>query len=133
MAEDKADGAEEAPPVDVSTLPKYSLCILETIKAAQAQNGLRHNDYQRYRQYCTRRLRRVRKSVKFTYGRGRQFVKKEVTAEMVAGERHLFIPLMNAERAWSYAMQLKHEITDSDNSRLKFSMMNRLIKAAAPS
>jgi signal recognition particle subunit SRP68 len=119
--------------VDVSTLPKLSLCILEVVKTAQAQNGLRHNDHQRYRQYCTRRLRRVRKSVKFTYGKGRQFVHKEVTAEKIEGERHLYIPLMNAERSWAYAMHLKHEITESDNSRLKYTMMKKLIKAAAHS
>jgi signal recognition particle subunit SRP68 len=130
---DPVPETEAEVPVDVSTLPKYSLCILEVVKSAQATNGLRHNDYQRYRQYCTRRLRRVRKSKKFTYGKGRAFIKKEVTAEKVDGERILYIPLMNAERAWSYAMQLKHEITESDSSRLKFSMMSRLQKAAAHS
>lgn len=52
------------------------------IKNSQLQNGLRHGDYRRYRQYCSRRLQRVRKSVKFTHGRGKAFLKKEITAEI---------------------------------------------------
>ena len=47
---------DEAPPREPLTL-----AIHATIQLAQLNNGLRHGDYQRYRQYCTRRLRRVRK------------------------------------------------------------------------
>ena len=45
-------------------LPVLSLHVLSTIKNSQMQNGLRHGDYQRYRQYCSRRLHRLRKSLK---------------------------------------------------------------------
>ena len=83
------------------------LLVLETVKAAQAQNGLRHRDFQRYRQYCARRLRRLRKSVKFLHGKGKAFVGKKVDAETATEARHLYLPLYNAERAWGYAMQLK--------------------------
>lgn len=83
------------------------LPVLETVKAAQLQNGLRHRDFQRYRQYCSRRLQRVRKSVKFTHGKGKTYIGKKVDAETATEARFLYIPLYNAERAWSYAMQLK--------------------------
>lgn len=48
--------------------PKLSLEILSHLKRAQMQNGLRHEDYQRYRQYCARRLARIRRNrdVKFS-------------------------------------------------------------------
>lgn len=62
--------------------------VLETVKAAQMQNGLRHRDFQRYRQYCTRRLRRIRKSVKFMHGKGRAYVNKKVDAETATEARY---------------------------------------------
>lgn len=37
------------------------LPLHSTIRTLQLQNGLRHSDYQRYRHYTTRRLRRLRK------------------------------------------------------------------------
>lgn len=115
----------------------WPCAVLETVKAAQLQNGLRHRDFQRYRQYCARRLQRVRKSVKFTHGKGKAFVGKKVDAETATEARFLYIPLYNAERAWSYAMQLKEddnldkaENGDEANSRIKFHLNGRLRKAA---
>ena len=42
-------------------------------------------------------------------------------------EKHLMIPLMTAERAWAYAMQLKFEM--NTEPRKKYHMINRLRKA----
>ena len=115
---------------------QYSVGILRIIKESQAQNGLRHNDYQRYRQYCSRRLHRLRRSLNFKHGCAtfatlhradlrsdhdlllcplrskKRYQKKELTAEVVADERFLHIPLICSERCWSYAMQLKEEMVD---------------------
>lgn len=57
---------------------KLSLKVLEIAKDCQNQNGLRHGDYHQYRQYCTRRLKRVRSSrdVRFMFGKGKSFVPK---------------------------------------------------------
>ncbi len=33
--------------------------LLTLVKTSQDQNGLRHNDHHRYRNYCTRRLQRL--------------------------------------------------------------------------
>lgn len=38
--------------------------VFRITKDAQQQHGLRHGDYQRYRGYCSRRLRRLRKVLK---------------------------------------------------------------------
>ena len=55
-----------------------TLKVHEIAKDAQNQNGLRHGDYHQYRQYCTRRLKRVRSSrqVRFMFGKGKSFVQK---------------------------------------------------------
>uniref|UniRef100_A0AAV1UYH6 Signal recognition particle subunit SRP68 n=1 Tax=Peronospora matthiolae TaxID=2874970 RepID=A0AAV1UYH6_9STRA len=130
----KGAKTEEAPAMIAEVL---SVPILETVKAAQLQNGLRHRDFQRYRQYCTRRLRRIRKSVKFTHGKGKQFINKKVDAETAIEHRLLYLPLYKAERAWAYAMQLKEddnldklENGEDANSRIKFHLTGRLRKAA---
>ena len=47
-------------------LAPYPQNILLIIKAAQNQNGLRHNDYGRYHRYCCRRMLRLRKTLGYT-------------------------------------------------------------------
>ncbi|XP_012531397.1 signal recognition particle subunit SRP68 [Monomorium pharaonis] len=107
----------------------YSLEILKIIKEAQQQHGLRHSDYQRYRGYCSRRLRRLRKVLKMPQGDRRHFKRRDVTAAMVSEDKFLQVPLMMAERAWSYAMQLRQE--SNTEPRKKFHLISRLKKAAA--
>mmetsp|Transcript_11273 Transcript_11273/g.27521 ORF Transcript_11273/g.27521 Transcript_11273/m.27521 type:complete len:608 (-) Transcript_11273:1875-3698(-) len=103
-----------------------TLDILQTVKTSQSQHGLRHGDHVRYRQYCTRRLARLYKALKFGHGRGR-YQKKALEAATVTDERHLLIPLMAAERAWSYAMELKRDAGDEPPKRAH--MIRRLKKA----
>ena len=61
----------------------------------------------RYRGYCSRRLRRLRKTLNFTQFSKHRFQKKKVTKEIITDAKFLQIPLMSAERAWALAMQLK--------------------------
>lgn len=105
----------------------YSYSILKDLRKSQGENGLKYNDYQRYRQYCARRLRRVRKTLKVSNARHFKRVKYEITEA-----KSLTLFLINAERAWSYAMQLKNDITNNpdDSSRKTFHMLRRLRKAA---
>ncbi|XP_049800730.1 signal recognition particle subunit SRP68 [Schistocerca nitens] len=106
----------------------FTLEILKIIKDSQQQHGLRHGDYQRYRCYCSRRIRRLRKVLKVTQGDKRHFKRKDVTETMVKDEKYLCIPLMMAERAWGYAMQLRQE--SNTEPRKKFHLVSRLRKAA---
>ena len=78
------------------------------------------------RQYCTRRLARLYKSLKLSHGRGK-YQKKALDAGMVSDEKYLLIPLMTAERAWSYAMELKRDA--SKDPRKRAHMIRRLKKA----
>ncbi|EZA61738.1 hypothetical protein DMN91_004411 [Ooceraea biroi] len=132
VAEEKLDVSKENQTQNAVTAkePKvYSLEILRIIKEAQQQHGLRHGDYQRYRGYCSRRLRRLRKVLKVPQGDRRHFKRRDITPVMISEDKFLQVPLMMAERAWSYAMQLRQE--SNTELRKKFHLISRLKKAAA--
>lgn len=111
------------------------LRILELVKNAQQKHGLRHENYQRYRGYCGRRIERIRKSLKFTNQykclpkRTGKFVSRKVTPELVEDRRYLEIVVFEVERNWAYAMQYKFEAINEPLSRKKFVMRQKLRKA----
>ncbi|KAL6497153.1 hypothetical protein OROGR_029082 [Orobanche gracilis] len=106
---------------------KFSVNVLQILKSAQMQHGLRLGDYLRYRKYCTARLRRLYKSLKFTHGRGK-YTKRAITASTVTEVRFLHLVLYTAERAWSHAME-KKTLTDGPNARQRSYLIGRLRKA----
>ncbi|KDR24278.1 signal recognition particle subunit SRP68 [Zootermopsis nevadensis] len=126
-AENKFENHEEFVDSQSESEPAFTIEILKIIKEAQQQHGLRHSDYQRYRGYCSRRIRRLRKVLHVTQGDKRHFKRKDVTEAMLKDERYLYIPLMIAERAWSYAMQLRQEA--NTEPRKRFHLISRLRKA----
>ncbi|KAI5660318.1 hypothetical protein M9H77_29111 [Catharanthus roseus] len=101
--------------------------LLQLLKSSQMQHGLRFGDYVRYRRYCTARLRRLYKSLKFTHGRGK-YTKKAITASTVTEVRYLHLVLYTAERAWSHAME-KKTLPDGPNARQRSYLIGRLRKA----
>ncbi|GET01708.1 signal recognition particle subunit SRP68-like [Rhizophagus clarus] len=108
----------------------FSLDILALTNEARNTYGLRHQDYSRYRQYCTQKVHRLRKSLNFTHGKGKPFQKKEISNIAVNDVRYLRIVLFDTERAWSYAMELKRESRSSGDIRKKHHLIKRLKKAA---
>ncbi|XP_077936496.1 signal recognition particle subunit SRP68 isoform X2 [Gasterosteus aculeatus] len=131
MASDKQNDAKLSPMdenKENSSDGGLGLEILQIIKESQQQHGLRHGDYQRYRGYCSRRLRRLRKTLGFRMGNRHKFIGKKITVEMLSDSRYLLLVLMEAERAWSYAMQLKQEA--NTEPRKRFHLLARLRKAA---
>lgn len=119
---------------DQSPIEPYSLNVHEMIMEMQQQHGLRpDNDYVKYRQYITNRLRRIRNLGNFKYGKGRGFVQHELTIEEVRiNPILLMIPLLNAERAWSYAMEIKQEleVAKGGHGKLTSHLFGRLKKAS---
>jgi len=115
-----------APPSDQIN-PKYSVNVLQVVKTAQAQHGLRHSDYTRYRRYCSARLRRLYMSLKFMHGRGK-YTKRTITESTVTDVRFLHIVLYMAERAWSYSME-KKQVPNGGSSRQRLYLIGRLKKA----
>ncbi|KAF4748752.1 signal recognition particle subunit srp68 [Perkinsus olseni] len=101
-SEPTASLGEELPSVPAHA--PFSLNILVKVKTMQQQNGLRHQDYHRYRQYCSRRLHRIRKATKLTNGRER--FKKCAIPDDFSLDKVLEIPLVSAERAWAYSAEL---------------------------
>nr|CAB3481002.1 unnamed protein product [Digitaria exilis] len=63
-----------------------SLAVLELMREAQMQHGLRQSDYTRYRRYCSARLRRLYKSLKFLHGRGK-YTRRNITESTVTDVR----------------------------------------------
>jgi signal recognition particle subunit SRP68 len=58
----------------------------------------------------------------------KRYQRREINLDEVIDSKFLLIPLFQAERAWSYAMQLKQE--SNTDPRKKFHLVNRLRKAA---
>lgn len=104
-----------------------SLNILEVVHQTQQQNGLKTGNHLRYHKYCSQRLRRIRKSLGITHGKNKFTKREEIISEM-KDLRYLFLALIKAERAWSYAAQLKSE--KPSNSKEKKHIIRRLKKAS---
>lgn len=100
------------------------------VSSNQSHNGLRHHDHLRYRQYCTRRLRRLFCTLKFKHGKGR--FRHTDWPKDFQDIRYLEVPVVNAERAWSYGMQLKADNANSAeiNCRWRYHSIRRFAKAA---
>lgn len=105
--------------------PQFSYNIFLAIKDAQIKNGIRISDYERYRQYCTRRLRRIRKSLKIIHGR-KKYQKKNFDIKNISDVRYIELILFYAERAWAYALDLKSEV---ENPRAKYHSQSKFVKA----
>ncbi|KAK9117708.1 hypothetical protein Sjap_016655 [Stephania japonica] len=118
---------DKKPEISDHMNPKFTINVLQLLKSAQMQHGLRHGDYTRYRRYCSARLRRLYKSLKFTHGRGK-YQRKAIVESTVTEVRFLHIVLYTAERAWSHAME-KRQLPDGPNSRQRIYLIGRLRKA----
>lgn len=104
----ETDMATESPQEEQPALAPhepFSLKILSTVQVHRNLNGLRHNDHLRYRQYCSRRLRRLYVMMRFKHGKNR--FKQATFPENFDDPKWIFIPLVQTERAWAFAVQLK--------------------------
>eukprot|EP01029_Cantina_marsupialis_P029607 TRINITY_DN781900_c0_g1_i1.p1 TRINITY_DN781900_c0_g1~~TRINITY_DN781900_c0_g1_i1.p1 ORF type:complete len:373 (+),score=104.88 TRINITY_DN781900_c0_g1_i1:56-1174(+) len=101
--------------IEKEELPILSLDLLIFTRLAQNSHGLRRNDYNRYRKYCSNRLEtlRGRKDIRMKHGK-RQFVAKELTIESVTNDGFLHLALFQTERAWANAMELKALAMEDD-------------------
>ncbi|KAI1719031.1 RNA-binding signal recognition particle 68 domain-containing protein [Ditylenchus destructor] len=115
--------------------PFETISVLRLIKDAQQKHGLRQGNYLRYRGYCSRRIRRLRTSLKVTHQykcfpkRAAKFVARSVTPDVVTDVRFAEILIFEVERHWAYAMQLKLELGNDILSRKKFHMRQKLRRA----
>ncbi|XP_052866032.1 signal recognition particle subunit SRP68 [Anopheles cruzii] len=134
VAQENIDPSEEEMDTDDGAdvaVKMFTVEILRVIKDLQLQHGLRHGDFQRYRGYCSRRLKRLRKTLNLPQGDRRHYKKRDVTLVNLlvvpTSSCKLHIPLMLAERAWSYAMQLRQE--SNTELRKRYHLIQKLRKA----
>jgi len=105
----------------------FSLNVVRTVHEARRAHGLWHKDFLGYRQYCSRRIRRIRKRFDLRQG-GRKFIRRDLHADNLRTEGLLELPLLQSERAWAYAMQLKEDLRQ--DPRKTYAFRNKLRKAA---
>ncbi|KAJ2706743.1 signal recognition particle subunit srp68 [Coemansia sp. IMI 203386] len=92
--------------------------------------GLRAQEYTRYRRYCAHHLRTVRKSAKMTHGTSKAYSKNDVTAEVASTPEHIEILVLEAERAWAYAMDLRELYSRTEEPRQRYHLIRRLRAAS---
>jgi hypothetical protein len=116
--------------------PFQTVYVLQAIKNAQQKHGLRHQNFQRYRTYCSDKIKRVRTALKFTHHhkctpkyKNPKFQLRPITEDVIDNVRFFEILIFEVERAWAYAMQLKYESNEDELSRKKFHKMNKLRRA----
>ncbi|CAE7795469.1 SRP68 [Symbiodinium sp. CCMP2456] len=107
----------------------FAVKILTTVQVHRSLNGLRHNDHLRYRQYCSRRLRRLYVQLRFKHGKGR--FKQATFPENFDDPKWIFIPLVQSERAWAFGVQLKADnaAAAAFNARWRHHSERKLAKA----
>ena len=101
------------------------------MKSWQLQNGMRQSDYQRYRRLCSVKIQRIRKRIGFLNKRGKFYQKMSFSVSNVIDAESLFYPLLNAERAWAYANELKEEMNETRNLRIRYHLVSRMKKACS--
>ncbi|KAJ3170488.1 signal recognition particle subunit srp68 [Irineochytrium annulatum] len=113
------------------------LDVLALTNEARNEHGLRHQDYQRYRQYCAKKIHTVRGVAGLRQiNNKKKYERKVVTSENATSSRVLEILLFETERAWSYAMQLKRESTQlkreypNSEPRSRHHLVKRLKRAS---
>lgn len=129
--------SSESTPAQLSAEERVRLCVHTRVGDLQRLHGASQGDFDSYRRYLARRLRKVRVKTNVKHGRGRAFIPRSVTVkDVVKNSACVEIPLLNCERAWAYAMQVKHQLASGgsggdvvNRAQLHAHMRKRLVKA----
>ncbi|KAH8556197.1 hypothetical protein BGW37DRAFT_471473 [Umbelopsis sp. PMI_123] len=114
--------------VDAKEHPALDLDVLNVTNESRQTYGLRHQDYERYRQYCSQHLRRLRQVLGQTQSSASKPYQKKELPDEITDSRYLHLLLFQSERAWAYAMELKRESTSE--SRKHHHVVKRFRRAA---
>ncbi|KAI9358479.1 hypothetical protein BD770DRAFT_410284 [Pilaira anomala] len=107
-----------------------SMDVLGLINSSRMTYGLRHEDYQRYREYCTNRIHRLRQILKLTQANNKKVNVQKSLPQEINDVRYLHLYVYESERAWSFAMELKQESANSMDTRQRHHVVKRLKKAS---
>ncbi|KAI9280119.1 hypothetical protein BY458DRAFT_501462 [Sporodiniella umbellata] len=115
---------------EISSSGSMSLDVLGLINDARMTYGLRHQDYFRYREYCTNRVRRLRQVLKLSQPNNKKVNLTKPLPEEFQDNRYLQLFVYEAERAWAYSMELKQESAQSMETRQRHHLVKRLRRAS---
>ncbi|KAJ2366526.1 signal recognition particle subunit srp68, partial [Coemansia sp. RSA 2607] len=109
------------------------------VHAARQTHGLRAEEYGRYRRYCAHHLRTVRKAAGLTQrsesggggGGGAAYARREATADNASSSAHVEVLVLEAERAWAGAMDVREQHARTEDPRQRYHVVRRLRAAAA--
>ncbi|KAJ1721401.1 signal recognition particle subunit srp68 [Coemansia erecta] len=101
------------------------------VHAARQAHGLRAEEYGRYRRYCAHHLRTVRKAAGLAQRAGAAYARREVTAANASSAEHVEVLVLEAERAWAGAMDVREQHSRTEDPRQHYHVLRRLRAAAA--
>jgi signal recognition particle subunit SRP68 len=78
--------------------------IILVITSLRNEHGVRHNDYERYRHVCSKRLQRLRKNA---LSLSSKLDNLTISNEAETNFSQILIPLIQTERNWAYALEIK--------------------------
>ncbi|GAA5801525.1 hypothetical protein HPULCUR_006973 [Helicostylum pulchrum] len=113
-----------------STKSLLNMDVLSLINSSRMTYGLRHQDYQRYREYCTNRIHRLRQILKLTQANNKKVNAQKNFPQEIEDVRYLHLYIYECERAWSFAMELKQESSNSMDTRQRHHLVKRLKRAS---
>ncbi|KAJ2398695.1 signal recognition particle subunit srp68 [Coemansia sp. RSA 2559] len=115
-------------PIDQSSVDKGRVAfdIFGYIHNSRQTYGIRAQDYMRYRRYCAHHLRNVRKAAKLSQGSSTAYKPKAVIVELATNPKHIEILVLQAERAWAFAMDLRELYSRTEEPRQHYHLIRRL-------
>jgi signal recognition particle subunit SRP68 len=79
------------------------LIVFSIIKKSHNSYGIKNTDYRRYKNYCGRKIRKIRKGVNYKLGTKNKFLKKDIVKDMGNDKKILEIVLWTSEKYWAEA------------------------------
>ena len=93
------------------------------------QNGLKHSSYHDYRNYCTKKIKKLRGRLGIRHGK-KTFKKTVWNIENPSKIEHLYVPQYYTEKYWAYAMELRQVPKDQKRTnKIKYNIRGKLKKA----
>ena len=71
------------------------------MKSAQNNYGVKNGDYARYRNYCSRKIQKLRKAMNIKYGNRTKFVRRDIINDHYNDNRVLQVLLFHVEKFWA--------------------------------
>ncbi|KAG8728974.1 hypothetical protein FRC10_004370 [Ceratobasidium sp. 414] len=106
-----------------------SVKVLQIVNDERGAYGLRYNDHARYRKHCANKVHRLRRSLKMTHGKGKEFKKLPVIPTENLKDGHLQLHLFESERAYSFAQELYAQFTKNDDTKTRTIAVGRFRRA----